>query len=188
MAWNVRENEPFLEKFLLHWFGGSLLNNQKILLKWQNTYKDICILALKENSVFFFFLYENLDLGKYTVIKLSCYLLFAVMLNVIKVNQICLNYFVEKNVPIVSFYSFRFSGCYFPSRLHTLNCRGEFTHLTIDMCAIWDVSAFPWHMQRLGKYDTVRRNNLTLLKIIAYLYISATDSYAECLLISKSFW
>jgi len=40
---------------------------------------------------------------------------------IIKVIQTCLTCFVEKNVPVASFYSFRLLGWYFTSRLHTLN-------------------------------------------------------------------
>lgn len=74
---------------------------------------------------------------------------------VIKVNQVCSNYFVEKNVPMVNFVlSDTQGGISPPDRTHWIT-RWGFTHLKIDMFAIWDVFGFPRRMQGFGSYDTV---------------------------------
>lgn len=80
MAWNVGENEAIFEEILssLIWeFTPEQLQDAVKLTEYLQGYLHF---GPKGKFCFVFF-NENLDLGKYSVIKLSCYLLFAVMLN-----------------------------------------------------------------------------------------------------------
>lgn len=86
----------------------------------------------------------------------------------IKVNQTCLNYFVEKKVAMVSFYSFRFSAIFPPDCMCWIT-RGEFTRLTIDVCRLRCFSIPKTHEEvrlirhsQKDQYNSVENNSISL--------------------------